>query len=419
MLRKKVIVITFSLIFMFLVNGLVYAENEPIKINFGAYLTGDAAAVFQETARGAEIFVEEINKNGGINGRKVELYVNDITGDVAFQREEFNRLARQGIKIFTGYWRVEMVAPLTEQYKAIIFGGMAEDEIYKQGYKYIFRPYPRLTQEGIDQVHWLKEQILPNANIPMEKARVALIYQDQEIYLSLANGFKDTWISEGFNEDQIVYFVAHSPDIKDFSAVIIKLKNLKPDIVVQLSEVAQSLLFWRQAREYGLNIPIPPIGFGSNIGTGAFYDGLGKDAEYFLSTNWAVENTSKEMAPGVDKFLELYRKKYNREHLYTCHSLGWYGMYQILFEALKTAKSVDDTDAIREALFNLDIPELTFVNGWGAKFSSPDDPLEGMVGQNTRATTVGIQWQDGEMWTVWPVAFPGKEIKIPVNTFTK
>jgi len=46
------------------------------------------------------------------------------------------------------------------------------------------------------------------------------------------------------------------------------------------------------------------------------------------------------------------------------------------------------------------------------KFAPPGHP---MAGQNLRATPVVDQWQEQELWTVWPVE--AKELFLPMSTW--
>lgn len=59
------------------------ADTTPIKIGVLATLSGPKAAYGEPAVQGATIAAEEINNNGGINGRKIELMVRDDEGKPA------------------------------------------------------------------------------------------------------------------------------------------------------------------------------------------------------------------------------------------------------------------------------------------------------------------------------------------------
>ena len=81
-----------------------------------------------------------------------------------------------------------------------------------------------------------------------------------------------------------------------------------------------------------------------------------------------------------------------------------YSGMQILFEAIKTAGSVD-MEKVRAAAAKMDKPDNTYASGFGAKFDKNF--------QNVRAQFTTSQWQAGKMVTVFPkeAVLPGVAIK--------
>lgn len=57
------------------------AQNEPIKIGYLPALTGPSSSTGVGINRGVQLGVEEINKAGGVNGRKLELISRDTQSD--------------------------------------------------------------------------------------------------------------------------------------------------------------------------------------------------------------------------------------------------------------------------------------------------------------------------------------------------
>ena len=57
------------------------AQNDPIKIGYLPALTGPCSSTGVGINRGTQLAVEEINKAGGINGRKIELISRDTQSD--------------------------------------------------------------------------------------------------------------------------------------------------------------------------------------------------------------------------------------------------------------------------------------------------------------------------------------------------
>ncbi len=61
--------------------GQSNANNSPIPIGLVAPLTGRLAAVGSGMAQGAELAVDAVNKAGGVNGRQVQLFIQDDAAD--------------------------------------------------------------------------------------------------------------------------------------------------------------------------------------------------------------------------------------------------------------------------------------------------------------------------------------------------
>ena len=79
------------------------------------------------------------------------------------------------------------------------------------------------------------------------------------------------------------------------------------------------------------------------------------------------------------------------------HQLAGGGLW-VLKLVLDRAKT-DDPDKFRDAVMSLDLPVGSMINGWGIKFSD--------TGQNAndRVQHYMLQWQNGQLVTVWPEEF--------------
>ena len=72
----------------------------------------------------------------------------------------------------------------------------------------------------------------------------------------------------------------------------------------------------------------------------------------------------------------------------------------------------DDPEKFRTAVMSLDLPVGTMINGWGVKFSE--------TGQNSneRVQHYMLQWQNGQLVTVWPEEFTTNRAKwIPLGAW--
>ena len=87
-MRSKVLVVFLAVAVLATMAGLVQAkeaakDKEPIKIGAFFALSGPAAAIGTPTKYVAEMVVDKINKEGGINGRPLVLVIGDTESDAA------------------------------------------------------------------------------------------------------------------------------------------------------------------------------------------------------------------------------------------------------------------------------------------------------------------------------------------------
>lgn len=82
---------------------IVITRNQEIKIGFVAQLTGMQAELGTQERNGVQLAVEEINNEGGIAGRKVELIIKDDLGTELGAKEAVNELIEDDVVAIIGH----------------------------------------------------------------------------------------------------------------------------------------------------------------------------------------------------------------------------------------------------------------------------------------------------------------------------
>ena len=107
---KKELILTILILVSFLFTGCNIVNKKPIQIGFVGTLKGSTADLALNGKWGAKIAVEEINKNGGINGRPVELVIKDSVNDIEVSKDILNSFVKDGIGLVVG----DFISSLTE-----------------------------------------------------------------------------------------------------------------------------------------------------------------------------------------------------------------------------------------------------------------------------------------------------------------
>jgi branched-chain amino acid transport system substrate-binding protein len=166
--------------------------------------------------------------------------------------------------------------------------------------------------------------------------------------------------------------------------MLIRMKALKPDVIVGGSYFDDAVATTRQMKELDIN----PKMFGVTVGGDVpdFGKQLGKTADHIYgSTQWADD----VKYPGAKEFVENYKKMFKRDFSY--HAPAAYGACQVFAEAIRRAKSLD-SDKIREQLLKL---KITTAFG---------DYQVDERGFQIAHKMVLLQWQEGKRVTVWPAS---------------
>jgi branched-chain amino acid transport system substrate-binding protein len=189
--------------------------------------------------------------------------------------------------------------------------------------------------------------------------------------------------------------------INDFTPIIVKFKQLAPDIVHHIGYTNDAPLFWRQAREQNFLFKAHVHAGATGYGSADFGKALGNDANGAFALlepgpGFKIESLKPEGQKIEKEFRDAVQKRTGSYPL-GGHQLAGGGLW-LLKVVLDRAKS-DDPDKFRDAVMSLDLPVGSMINGWGVKFNQ-----EGQNG-NERVQHYMLQWQNGQLVTVWPEEF--------------
>ena len=129
-----------------------WADNSPIKVGVVLPLTGDQAKFGEIEKNSLLMGLEEINKAGGVNGRMIELLIEDDTGKPDVGRSAVEKLISQDkVVALTGGYSSAVtyaVCAVAQQRKVpfLVSTGSA-DKMTEQGWDYVFRIAPLLVTQ--------------------------------------------------------------------------------------------------------------------------------------------------------------------------------------------------------------------------------------------------------------------------------
>lgn len=313
-------------------------KQESNEIVIGAYLsmTGSTATFGTSTNNGVKIAVEEVNKAGGVLGRKIKLLTEDTQSKPAEAVNAVTKLiSRDKVRALIGEiasTRSLAAAPIAQQNRIpMVSPGSTNPEVTKKG-DYIFRVCYIDPFQG--------EVLAKFAYNSLSLRNVAVLKDIKNDYsIGLTDFFVRTFTGLG---GTIVEEQAYSEGDADFKAQLTAIKAKNPEGIFVPGYYTESALICKQARELGLSVPI----FGGDGWDSNELLEIGGDAmnNTYFTNHYAPDDTSAV----VQEFVAKYRNAYNGETPDAMAVLG-YDAANILFDAMRRA-GTDDPTKVRDAL---------------------------------------------------------------------
>jgi branched-chain amino acid transport system substrate-binding protein len=362
----------------------------PIKIGASLSLTGTYAKPGTYQKEGYELCADDLNRKGGLLGRKVQFVLYDDQSMPATGVRLYEKLITEDkVDAVMGPYSspiTEAVANVTEKYKRVNVAPLAATtSIFKrpadQKRSYMFMV--------ISPAEVYLEGLLDLATKRGLKT-IAILNEDTLFAKASANGTADLAKKRGM---QVVLQEAYPKGNTDFSALLTKVKSLNPDVIAAATYFDDAVAITRQMKELNVNPKMYGVTVGGDLPE--FHGLLKQNAEFvYGATQWEPDLPY----PGQSDFHEAYKRKFNREPSY--HSAAGYAGCWIYGEAVRRA-GVLDSDKVREQLLKLEM--RTFFGDYKVDAD----------GFQTAHKMVLFQWQDGKKVVVWPDDLAGGKPRYP------
>jgi branched-chain amino acid transport system substrate-binding protein len=386
--------------------GALQAQQPSGEYKIGVLepLTGNLAAEGKRHLEGYEIVRDLINERGGVMGKKLVFAVGDAV-DPTVAASEATRLAtREGVKIITGTFSSTLCGAASEaaSRQNVIYWetSCVDPRFAKRGLKNVFRTEIDATGFGWYNVEFIAKHLAHRLGKKPNELRVAYLSEDSSYGQGVTEAARQRAKQEfGMQEVAAEYYAFASTN--DFTPIILKLKQLNPDVVFHIARGNDAVIFWRQSREQSFLFKALVHAGATGYGSSDFGKALGADGNgpFVLAepgVGFKIESMKPEAQPLERAFRAAVEKKTGAPIL-ASHQLAGSGLW-LLKLVLDRAQS-DDLDKFRTAVMSLDLPVGSMVNGWGVKFA------ENGQNANERVQHYMLQWQNGQMVTVWPEEF--------------
>jgi branched-chain amino acid transport system substrate-binding protein len=328
-------------------------EEAPFKIGVMESVTGPGETYGNVAVEAKQMAVDEINEAGGIDGRMLELIVEDSKCSAQDSITAYRKLTDvDDVKIILGTscsGAMLGAAPLAESDGVVLFSGLATNPDIAAAGDYIFRTAMSDAQLGIDtgNVMWA------------DGARTLATITEATDY---AEGVRRTSVAQFEKRGgELVAEERYASDVTDFRSQLTKLMGANPDAihVAAQSEFAGGTIV-KQLRELGydglLYSEVVPVGATALEIAGESATGL--------------KAVTADLDPANNKAREVLA---NFKKRYDYVTLAWYlgSAYDNVYitaECLKETGDDQDADGLRDCLY-----DITWSGAIGESYSFDGD----------------------------------------------
>ena len=310
------------------------ANSNEIVVGASFELTGNVANYGKSTLSGLKMAFDEVNKAGGIDGKKLRIVESDNKSEPSEAGNSVTKLVTQDKVIavvgpatsgcvaastpITTANKVPLIAPCATAPNITVENGKVKEFVFRSCFIDPFQG--RVMAEFADK------------NLKVKN--VAILYDASSDYSKgLAEVFTKTMEEKG---GKIVAKEAFLAKDLDFKSALTKIKSTNPEAIYipgYYEEVAKII---KQTRELGLNVPL----LGCDGWDSPKLVEIG-GPEALNNTYFSSAYSAQDKEPSVQKFIAGYKAMYNKEPDVFC--MQGYNAGLILADAIKRAGTTDGT----------------------------------------------------------------------------
>jgi branched-chain amino acid transport system substrate-binding protein len=309
-----------------------HANAGTISIGFFGPLSGPYAAAGQDMLNAAKLAVDKANKAGGVMGEQVQIDAQDdqCTAQVGVQAAQ--KLVTDGIVgAVGGYCSGATIPASTVYHRAgvpMITSAATNPTLTSQGFGDIFRTIGRDDEQGL----------FAAISINKLHAKTVALVHDNSVYAKGLATQTQLSLKKKYPNIKVVYFDAIVAGSKDYTSVLTKIRDLKPDVTYFTGYFADGGLFLKQFEQLGVPGQFM-AGDANNDPT--FIKLAGKYAEKALISSAPIPQLVTSAASFVKQYTATYHMGPGAYSAYT------YDAASVLLAAIKKANSTSPAALVK------------------------------------------------------------------------
>lgn len=314
-------------------------SREPIKVGFSGNLTGTGSELGTNAMYGAYLAVEEVNERGGIDGRTIELVVQNDGNDINTAVEADKELIEEGVAGIIGHLlsgNGQLSIPYINENKTIMVSPTISSSAYAGQNDYFYTMMPVSLYQSL---------ALSSALISHERTDIGLLYNEpNKAYAKpLVDNLEQDYLNHSGN---VVFKAPLDTSIEaDFDRTVELITDSDIDALVIVSPGFDTAKIIQRLSAYEDELPIylPVWGMTNELlsNAGPLANGI------YAINHYDAHNQGSKFT----LFKDTYTQKYGSEPAFG--AMFSYEATMFLLQGIEAAGSTDSKD-IKKALDEID-----------------------------------------------------------------
>ncbi len=380
--------------------GLLLAQPRAVKVGLVHPVSGGLAYSGGQGRLGCQLAIDEINAAGGIKsmgGARLEAALGDSQSRPEIGVSEVERLHQEGVAAYVGCFSSAIALPATQaaaKYNTpfMIDVGVS-DNIVNRGLKNVFRLAPGFGKCVDDAIEGLG-QVNKAAGGVAKKA--VLVHEESEFGTGTAKLLAGKLPGIGV---EVAEVIKHANPTRDFSNVALRIRSLRPDLVIMSNYQNEYVLLARTLHQQKVDV----AAMFSVLGGGFNYKLVQEQpevAQHMMDFNhW--------FNPRNPRAADLRKRAADRGALFTFEVYCGYNSVKCYADAVQRAGTADKEKVIA----------ALEASTWSDHFM-PYGATKFVNGQNQGGRAVLLQASRTDIEVVWPNEFAAAKPVFPKPKFS-
>jgi branched-chain amino acid transport system substrate-binding protein len=329
------------------------ADGDTIKIGANLELSGGVASFGSSISKGIELAVEEVNKDGGVDGKEIEIIKVD-------NKSDGSEATNAAIKLTSKDKVTAIIGAATSG------NTVAQVQIANDTKTVLLTPSGTSPNVTVNEDGSVNEFAFRTSFIDPFQGTVAANFAANELKVKsvaifadsssdyakgLAKSFKETFKESG---GKIVAEEAYVTKDTDFRSTLTRIKSANPDFIFIPGYYEEVGLIVKQAREMGIDVALMGA---DGWDSPKLVELAGAEAlnNTFITNHYSSEDPDEK----IQTFVKSFSDKYDGASPDAFNALGYDSVY-LLVDAMKRAGDLDTTK-IKDAL--AETKDLALVSG--------------------------------------------------------